>query len=58
MLNHRINLLPAVRKILLQLTKTYELILITRGDLLHQEQNLAQSGLERYFEDVHIVSAK
>ena len=58
MLNHPVNLLPGVAKSLPQLAKTYKLVLITKGDLLHQEQKLAQSGLEGLFQDVHIVSKK
>ena len=58
MLNHPVNLLPGVAKSLPQLAKTYKLVLITKGDLLHQEQKLAQSGLEGLFQDVHIVSEK
>ena len=46
MLNHPINLLPGIAEVLPQLAKTYKLVLTTKGDLLHQEQKLAQSGLE------------
>ena len=58
MLNHPIHLLPGVAESLPQLVKSYHLLLITKGDLLHQEQKLAQSGLGDFFKDVHIVSEK
>ena len=58
MLNHPINLLPGVAECLPQLAKDYSLVLVTKGDLLHQEQKLAQSGLGDIFDDVHIVSEK
>ena len=58
MLNHPIHMLPGVAESLPQLAETYHLILITKGDLLHQEQKLAQSGLGDFFKDVHIVSEK
>ena len=58
MLSHPIHLLPGVADCLPQLADTYKLVLITKGDLLHQEQKLAQSGLGGFFNDVHIVSEK
>ena len=58
MLNYPVNLLLGVAKSLPQLAKTYKLVLITKGVLLHQEQKLAQSSLEGLFQDVHIVSEK
>src|SRR5262249_14136023 len=36
----------------------YTLVLITKGDLLHQEQKLAASGLGELFHGVEIVSEK
>ena len=58
MLNHPIHLLPGVAECLPQLAREYSLVLVTKGDLLHQEQKLAQSGLGDLFDDVHIVSEK
>ena len=58
MLNHPIHLLPGVAECLPQLAEDYALVLVTKGDLLHQEQKLAQSGLGDLFDDVHIVSEK
>ena len=58
MLNHPIHLLPGVAECLPRLAQEYALVLVTKGDLLHQEQKLAQSGLGDLFEDVLIVSEK
>ena len=58
MLNHPIRLLPGVAENLPKLAESYHIVLITKGDLLHQEQKLAQSGLGNFFDDVQIVSEK
>jgi putative hydrolase of the HAD superfamily len=43
---------------LAELSEHYRLVLITKGDLLHQEQKLAASGLGDLFAAVEIVSEK
>ena len=58
MLNHPIHLLPGVAECLPRLAQEYALVLVTKGDLLHQEKKLAQSGLGDLFDDVNIVSEK
>ncbi|MGB0799485.1 MAG: HAD family hydrolase, partial [Planktomarina sp.] len=58
MLDHPINLLPGVAQALPNLAENYRVILITKGDLLHQEQKIARSGLAPYFDQVEIVSEK
>lgn len=58
MLAHPIELLPHVQTTLESLAETHKLVLITKGDLLHQERKLAQSGLGDFFDDVAIVSDK
>lgn len=58
MLRHPIHLLPHVEETLGTLSDRYPLILITKGDLLHQEQKLAASGLGELFAAVEIVSDK
>ncbi|MEM1373436.1 MAG: HAD-IA family hydrolase [Pseudomonadota bacterium] len=57
LLAHPVELLPGVEDVLGALTG-YRLILITKGDLLHQEQKVAASGLGEMFEAVHVVSEK
>lgn len=58
MLRHPIELLPHVEDVLARLSDTHPLVVITKGDLLHQEQKLAASGLGEMFAGVEIVSEK
>lgn len=58
MLSEPVEPLPGVEQALAELSKRYRLILITKGDLLHQEQKLAASGLGDLFAAVEIVSEK
>lgn len=58
MLTEPIEPLPGVENALAELSRRYRLVLITKGDLLHQEQKLASSGLGDYFVAVEIVSEK
>ncbi|WP_114965407.1 HAD family hydrolase [Alkalilacustris brevis] len=58
MLDHPIELLPGARETVAALAGQYRLVLITKGDLLHQERKLAQSGLGDLFDGVEIVSEK
>ncbi|HEY3949272.1 HAD family hydrolase [Phenylobacterium sp.] len=58
MLSHPVEPLPGVPQALDELSRRYRLVLITKGDLLHQEQKLAASGLGELFVGVEIVSEK
>jgi putative hydrolase of the HAD superfamily len=58
MLGHPVEPLAGVESALAELAETYRLVLITKGDLLHQEQKLAASGLGDRFAAVEIVSEK
>lgn len=58
MLSHPVEPLPGVREALADLSDDYRLVLVTKGDLLHQEQKLAASGLGDHFAAVEIVSEK
>ncbi|MBY6159922.1 HAD family hydrolase [Mameliella alba] len=58
MLAHPIELLPHAREAVEAVAETHHLVLITKGDLLHQERKLAQSGLGELFDGVEIVSDK
>jgi len=53
-----VETLPGVRDTLEGLATEYQLVLITKGDLLDQEQKLARSGLGDLFHAVEIVSDK
>jgi len=56
--SHPIEILPGVRETLEKTAETYRILLITKGDLLDQEQKLARSGLGEMFHAVEIVSDK
>lgn len=58
MLQHPIELLPGAEAAIGALARDHDLLLITKGDLLHQEKKLAQSGLGEMFDGVEIVSEK
>ncbi|EPX75747.1 HAD family hydrolase [Salipiger mucosus] len=58
MLAHPIELLPHAEEAVASLAESHHLVLITKGDLLHQERKLAQSGLGDWFDAVEIVSDK
>lgn len=53
-----IEILPGVRETLERTAERYRIVLITKGDLLDQEQKLARSGLGELFQAVEIVSDK
>ncbi|MEL7114305.1 MAG: HAD family hydrolase [Pseudomonadota bacterium] len=58
MLQHPIELLPHAREAVEAVAASYQVLLITKGDLLDQERKLAQSGLGDLFDGVEIVSDK
>jgi putative hydrolase of the HAD superfamily len=58
LMNHPVEPLPGVHEALEALSAEYRLVLITKGDLFHQESKLAASGLGRFFSGVEIVSEK
>ena len=58
LLAHPVELLPHARAAVEAVAGTHRVVLITKGDLLHQEQKLAQSGLGELFDGVEIVSEK
>jgi putative hydrolase of the HAD superfamily len=58
LLNHPIELLPGVEVALHALQDRAQLVLVTKGELLHQETKLAASGLGDRFSGIEIVSEK
>ncbi|WP_194097255.1 HAD family hydrolase [Marivivens aquimaris] len=58
MLRHPIELLEGVGETIPRLAADYDLLVITKGDLLDQERKVAQSGLGDHFSAVEIVSDK
>lgn len=58
MLRHPIELLPFAEEAVKSVADDFQVLLITKGDLLDQERKLAQSGLGDLFDGVEIVSEK
>jgi putative hydrolase of the HAD superfamily len=58
MMNHPVELLPFASEVLSQLNGPFSLMLITKGDLIHQERKIAHSGLADVFDHIEIVSDK
>jgi putative hydrolase of the HAD superfamily len=58
MLAHPVELLPGVAEIVPALARDYRLLLITKGDLHHQERKVAESRLAPHFHAVEILSEK
>jgi putative hydrolase of the HAD superfamily len=56
--SHPVELLPGVEEALQALADRAQLVLVTKGDLLHQEAKLAASGLGERFSGIEIVSDK
>jgi putative hydrolase of the HAD superfamily len=55
---HPVELLPDVRAAVAAVAKTHRIVLITKGDLFHQEAKIAASGLADLFTRIEIVSEK
>lgn len=57
-LQHPVELLPNVRAAVEAVGAQYPLVLITKGDLFHQEAKVRASGLSELFHRIEIVSEK
>lgn len=53
-----VDVLPNIESVLKALQGDYQLLVITKGDLLDQESKLARSGIADYFDAIEIVSEK
>ncbi|MEN6410982.1 MAG: HAD family hydrolase [Anaerolineaceae bacterium] len=58
MISGEVKLYPGVESTLRALAARYRMILITKGDLLHQMSKVERSGLKSCFVDVHVVVEK
>jgi putative hydrolase of the HAD superfamily len=58
LMDHPVELLDGVLEVVDALTDRYRVMVITKGDLLHQETKVARSGLAELFWRVEIVSEK
>jgi putative hydrolase of the HAD superfamily len=57
-LQHPVELLPGIREAVEAVAQHHAVVLITKGDLFHQEKKVAQSGLAELFRRIEIVSEK
>ncbi|MCE2943874.1 MAG: HAD family hydrolase [Xanthomonadaceae bacterium] len=57
-LQHPVELLPGVRAAVEAVAATHRVVLITKGDLFHQERKVAASGMADLFQRIEIVSEK
>jgi putative hydrolase of the HAD superfamily len=57
-LQHPVELLPGVREAVAAVAEHHGVVLITKGDLFHQEKKVAQSGMADLFHRIEIVSEK
>ncbi len=58
MLTEQVEVFDDVVPLLEELSSEYPLLLITKGDLLHQQRKISMSGLTHFFRAVEIVSDK
>ncbi|MFV0524260.1 MAG: HAD family hydrolase [Acidimicrobiales bacterium] len=58
LLHHPVDLIEGVVETLDRLGDRYRMVLITKGDLFHQESKIAESGLAERFERVEVLSEK
>ena len=58
LLQHPVELMPFASEALAELHGQFPLMLITKGDLIHQERKIAASGLADFFDHIEIVSDK
>ena len=57
-LQHPVDLLPGIREAVAQIASDHEIVLITKGDLFHQEAKVRESGLSELFRRIEVVSEK
>lgn len=57
-LRHPVELLEGVREAVAAVAADYRLVLVTKGDLFHQERKVALSGMSDLFSRIEIVSEK
>ena len=58
LLRHPVELLPGIREAVEAIAARHEVVLVTKGDLFHQEAKVRESGLADLFHRIEIVSEK
>jgi putative hydrolase of the HAD superfamily len=57
-LTEPVRLLPDVAEVLARVGQHHRMVLITKGDLIHQSNKVATSGLAHHFSDIEILLEK
>jgi putative hydrolase of the HAD superfamily len=57
-LQEPVRMLPHVPEVLAAVSATHRIVLITKGDLIHQTHKVTSSGLAHHFEHIEIVLEK
>ena len=57
-LQHPVELIDGIREAVEAIAADHEIVLITKGDLFHQESKIEQSGLADLFQRIEVVSEK
>src|SRR3546814_2710800 len=58
LLRHPVELLPGIRNAVADIAARHDVVLITKGDLFHQEAKVRDSGMADLFRRIEIVSEK
>jgi putative hydrolase of the HAD superfamily len=58
MLLETVHLLPHVSEVLVEIAANIRIVLITKGDLVHQTRKVTTSGIEHHFSDIEILLEK
>ena len=58
MLLEPVHLLPHVSEVLAEVAAEIRIVLITKGDLVHQTRKVTTSGIEHHFSDIEILLEK
>lgn len=58
LLRHPVELLPGIREAVEAIAAAHPVVLVTKGDLFHQEAKVRESGLSQLFRRIEIVSEK
>jgi len=58
LLRHPVELIPGIRAAVAEIAADFPLVLVTKGDLFHQEAKVRESGLADAFGRIEIVSEK
>jgi putative hydrolase of the HAD superfamily len=58
LLRHPVELMPGIREAVAAIALDHDVVLITKGDLFHQEAKVRESGLADLFPRIEVVSEK